>query len=96
MGFYMFCGQVFAWVPSLVFTVLNEAGVSQRIGLATLNAVFIGALLSYCMMGDYGDAIRVADRLRIDTVPSVQPTKDGKGDNALTSTERLEHHEHAY
>jgi len=68
MGFYMFCGQIFAWVPSLVFTVLNEAGVSQRIGLATLNVGFLGALISYGMMGDYGQAVQMADRLRLDTV----------------------------
>lgn len=64
----MFCGQVFAWVPSLVFTLLNEAGVSQRIGLATLNVVFLGALLSYYQMGDYKSALALADRLRLETV----------------------------
>ena len=63
---------MFAWVPSLVFTVLNEAGVSQRIGLSTLCVVFLGALLSYFMMGDYTEAVRVADRLRVDTILSVQ------------------------
>ncbi|CAB9503872.1 Major facilitator superfamily [Seminavis robusta] len=71
MGFYMFCGQIFAWAPSLVFTILNEAGVSQRIGLATLCVVFLGALLSYIMMGDYAEAVGAADRLRVDTIPSV-------------------------
>ena len=64
--------SVFAWVPSLVYTVLNEAGVSQRIGLSTLCVVFLGALISYCMMGDYSEAVRVADRLRVDTIPSLQ------------------------
>ena len=63
---------MFAWVPSLVFTVLNEAGVSQRIGLSTLCVVFLGALLSYFMMGDYTEAVRVANRLRVDTILSVQ------------------------
>lgn len=62
---------MFAWVPSLVYTVLNEAGVSQRIGLSTLCLVFLGALLSYIMMGEYSEAVRVADRLRLDTIPSV-------------------------
>lgn len=62
---------MFAWVPSLVYTVLNEAGVSQRIGLSTLCVVFLGALLSYIMMGEYSEAVRVADRLRLDTIPSV-------------------------
>lgn len=62
---------MFAWAPSLVYTVLNEAGVSQRIGLSTLCVVFLGALLSYIMMGEYSEAVRVADRLRLDTIPSV-------------------------
>lgn len=71
MGFYMFCGQIFAWAPSLVFTILNEAGVSPRVGLACLAVVFLGAFLSYLMMGDYAAAITAADRLRLDTIPSV-------------------------
>ena len=73
----MFCSQVMAWAPALLFTLLNEAGVPQRVGLATLCIFFLGALGSYCMMGEYSEAVRVAGRLDIDTIPSAPqlPTK---------------------
>jgi hypothetical protein len=71
MGFYMFCGQIFAWAPSLIFTILNEAGVSMRIGFGLLGFIFLGALICYYMMGDYAEAVGAAARLRVDTIPSV-------------------------
>ena len=80
MGFYLFCGQIFAWAPSLVFTIMNEAGVSMRIGFGLLGVIFLGALFSYFMMGDYAEAVTAADRLRVETIPSVklqQNQRDG-------------------
>lgn len=70
MGFFMFCGQVLTWVPSVVFTVLNEADVSQRIGLASLNVMLICSLIAYLKMGSYSDAIAVANRLQLETLQS--------------------------
>jgi MFS-type transporter involved in bile tolerance (Atg22 family) len=48
MGVYVFFRQVIAWLPMLVFTVLNERDISQRIGIATLNVYFILAFLALC------------------------------------------------
>ncbi|CAB9517833.1 Major facilitator superfamily [Seminavis robusta] len=67
MGMYSFCGYVFSWAPTLLFTVINEAGESQRLGLVSLDIFFGAALIAYCMMGDYSVAVRIADRLKIDT-----------------------------
>ena len=71
-AFWLLVVTVFAWVPSLVYTLLNEAGVSQQIGLATLCVVFFGAFVSYLFMGDYSEAVGLADRLRVESIPSVQ------------------------
>jgi UMF1 family MFS transporter len=46
MGVYIFFRQVIAWLPPLVFTILNENDISQRIGIATLNAYFLLAFLA--------------------------------------------------
>jgi MFS-type transporter involved in bile tolerance (Atg22 family) len=40
MSLYLFCGQVLSWLLPLLFTILNEAGVSMSIGLASLNVFF--------------------------------------------------------
>eukprot|EP00970_Alexandrium_tamarense_P011851 scaffold2578_cov197-Alexandrium_tamarense.AAC.17 len=36
MGMYLFAGQILAWLPPLVFTAMNEAGVSIRISMLSL------------------------------------------------------------
>jgi len=60
MGYYLFAGQILIWLPSLIFTVLNENGVNMRIGIATVGAFFLVALLAYFLMGDYAEAIQIA------------------------------------
>ena len=60
MGIYLFWGQVLTWLPPLVFTSLNEAGVSQRIALATQDVYFLIGLVAYCFMGNYRDAVDTA------------------------------------
>lgn len=60
MGFYLFASQVLAWLPSLIFTVMNEAGVDQRIGLSTLIAWFVLGVICLCFMGPYDEAVRAA------------------------------------
>ena len=62
MGMYLFAGQVITWVPPLVFTGLNEAGVSQRIGIISLDVFFVISGIAYLLMGSYKEAIEVASR----------------------------------
>ena len=62
MGIYLFAGQIITWVPPLVFTGLNEAGVSQRIGIVSLDFFFIVAGIAYLKMGSYKNAVQVASR----------------------------------
>jgi len=56
MGFFLFSGQSLSWIPPLVFTAINEAGVSQRVGVATLDIFFVLAMICYLLMGGYAKA----------------------------------------
>jgi MFS-type transporter involved in bile tolerance (Atg22 family) len=62
MGVFLFAGQCLSWIPPLVFTAINEAGVSQRIGVASLDAYFLLAMLCYCCMGSYAKAREEVNR----------------------------------
>jgi UMF1 family MFS transporter len=56
MGFFLFSGQILTWIPPLVYTAINEAGVSQRVGVATLDVYFVLAVVCYWLMGGYAKA----------------------------------------
>mmetsp|Transcript_28295 Transcript_28295/g.41804 ORF Transcript_28295/g.41804 Transcript_28295/m.41804 type:complete len:494 (-) Transcript_28295:219-1700(-) len=60
MGFYLFASQILVWLPTLVFTAMNEAGVSQRIGLLSLTLFFVAGVGFLCMMGSYEEAVTSA------------------------------------
>ena len=57
MGIYLFAGQILLWMPSLIFTLLNENGVNMRIGIASVGVSFLVALLAFFLMGDYDEAV---------------------------------------
>lgn len=69
MSMYLFCGQVLSWLPPLLFTILNEAGVSMSIGLASLNVFFFIGFICLQCMGDYNVA-REQARTRGELVPT--------------------------
>jgi len=58
----MFAGQVITWVPPLIFTGMNEAGVSQNIGIMVLDVFFLVSGVAYVMMGSFRKAVQVASR----------------------------------
>ena len=60
MGIYIFSGSVLAWLPPLLFSFLNEIGASMSIGLASLNIFFAGGFLLLLMIGDYNEAVVLA------------------------------------
>jgi UMF1 family MFS transporter len=63
MGVYLFAGQILTWLPPLVFTVLNEVGVNQRIGLGSLGVYFFIGAVALLLMGSYPAAVSVAGRM---------------------------------
>mmetsp|Transcript_6612 Transcript_6612/g.12212 ORF Transcript_6612/g.12212 Transcript_6612/m.12212 type:complete len:516 (-) Transcript_6612:1901-3448(-) len=62
MGVFLFSGQCLSWMPPLVFTAINESGVSQRIGVASLDVYLVISLFGYCFMGTYTKAREEVNR----------------------------------
>ncbi|KAL7554523.1 hypothetical protein ACHAWF_017980 [Thalassiosira exigua] len=60
MGIYIFAGSVLSWLPPLVFTCLNEAGVSMAVGLASLNVFFVGGFVLFMWIGDFDTASAIS------------------------------------
>ena len=77
MGLYLFSGQILTWLPPLLFTILNELGVSQQVGIGSMFFWFLLGLAALCMMGDYRSAVIEAGRQHIldsdDCVISTSP-----------------------
>lgn len=65
MGVFLFAGQCLSWLPPLVYTAINEAGVTQRIGVASLNVWLVASLLGYCIMGSYTTAREQVNRATV-------------------------------
>lgn len=65
MGFYLFADIALSWLPPLVFTVLNEAGLSERISLSSICFFFLASLVPYWKMGQYEDCRKAANRLNV-------------------------------
>jgi MFS-type transporter involved in bile tolerance (Atg22 family) len=82
MGFFLFSGQILSWIPPLVYTAINEAGISQRIGVASLDIYFLLSMFSYFLMRGYQQArAEVGRDATVDT-------------NSMKSTEGKEEEEH--
>jgi UMF1 family MFS transporter len=62
MGFFLFSGQVLTWIPPLVFAAINQANVSHRIGVATLDVYFFLSFACYWIMGSYATARQEVNR----------------------------------
>lgn len=63
MGFFLFSGQIFVWLPPLIFTVLNEAGVNQSISIGVQSVFFLIGIIALLFMGNYRDAVEHAGRM---------------------------------
>ena len=62
MGAYLFFGQILAWLPPLVFTALNEAGISIRINMLSLLVFWFISVSCLQAMGSYESAVSVANK----------------------------------
>ncbi len=63
MGVYIFSITVLSWLPTLIFTILNEADIDMRLGLVTFDCFYIIAflILKY-LVGDFSEAMRFVHR----------------------------------
>lgn len=60
-GAYLFFRQVLAWLPPLLFTILNESDVSLRWAISSLDILFLLGLMSYWFVGSYAAAVAEAE-----------------------------------
>eukprot|EP00547_Thalassionema_nitzschioides_P008152 CAMPEP_0194228652 /NCGR_PEP_ID=MMETSP0156-20130528/43481_1 /TAXON_ID=33649 /ORGANISM="Thalassionema nitzschioides, Strain L26-B" /LENGTH=727 /DNA_ID=CAMNT_0038961171 /DNA_START=36 /DNA_END=2220 /DNA_ORIENTATION=- len=60
MGFFAFFGNLLSWLPPILFTILNEQGVSMKIGFSLLPAFSFVSLFFSLFMGSYSDAVEAA------------------------------------
>ena len=52
MGLYILSGQILSWLPPMVFTAMNEAGMDMAYGLASLDIFFALAILCLLMVNN--------------------------------------------
>ncbi len=71
MGAYLFFGQILSWLPPLIFTFLNEAGISIRISMLSLLIFWFISVICLQFMGPYENALRQADEAIEDSSPAV-------------------------
>ena len=92
MGVYIFACQIFSWLPPFVFSAMNEAGFSMRVGLFSLTAYFfVSFAVLQVLIGDYRDAVHDANTFankEFDAVyvatPEKAPTANGNSHAAIT------------
>jgi MFS-type transporter involved in bile tolerance (Atg22 family) len=87
MGYFLFAGESLTWLPPLVYTWLNEAGVPQRYGLMSLNAFFFIAGVAYLMIGNYEAAVKEREGSPGDS--STTADTDGKEDPEYNSADEI-------
>ena len=60
-GFFIYCGQIFNWLPSLVFTLLNEFGAPMNIALMSLVLFYVMAFGFMSCMCDWREVRKCAN-----------------------------------
>jgi MFS-type transporter involved in bile tolerance (Atg22 family) len=69
MGLFTFFGHILGWLPTLLFTVMNEKGVDMRWGFAILPMFQLLALICTFFMGDYEEAATMVSKgYALDTI----------------------------
>merc|ERR1712154_349276 len=56
-GFYVNCTMILVWLPPLVFSIMNEAGINMRWGLASFDIFFIIAIGLLCMVSPWNEVL---------------------------------------
>eukprot|EP00550_Attheya_septentrionalis_P002669 CAMPEP_0198290240 /NCGR_PEP_ID=MMETSP1449-20131203/8187_1 /TAXON_ID=420275 /ORGANISM="Attheya septentrionalis, Strain CCMP2084" /LENGTH=548 /DNA_ID=CAMNT_0043988723 /DNA_START=9 /DNA_END=1655 /DNA_ORIENTATION=- len=92
MGTYLFAGQILTWLPPLIFTSLNEAGVSMRISVASLDVFFVCAFSILFLIDDYQSVVDLAKqtgRIPVGTPHRVEQNGDSTFNGECTVDEHI-------
>lgn len=93
MGFFLFSGQCLSWMPPLIYTAINEAGISQRVGVATLDLFFLSGMTCLLLIGGYAKARTEAGRSisATDTVTTSMASKAAGESSCIKETVADDH-----
>lgn len=62
MGFYLFAGQSLTWLPLIVYTAMNQAGVIPSVSIVVLDVYFAMSFIAFCLIGSYPNARKEVHR----------------------------------
>jgi len=68
MGTFLFFINGFVWIPPMIMTVINQAGVSFRYIMPLLGIFDLVALIALALMGDFDAAKEAADRASMENL----------------------------
>jgi len=85
MGVYLCFASLITWLPPLVFTAMNEAGVEMRVSFASLNLFFFISFCLLFLMGNFDDVVQKAKSESINDSGS-----DASSDPAMIDTGMIE------
>ena len=74
MGLFVFFGQIFGWLPPIVFTLMNEQNVDMRWGLSVMPFFTSLALCCTVRMGNYDSAVAQVDQNSEDDTAAQEPS----------------------
>ena len=61
MGLISFFGQILGWLPALIFTLMNEAGIDMRWSLSIVSFFLVTSCLITFLCGSYDDAVALVE-----------------------------------
>ena len=82
MGMYLFAGQILSWLPPLVFTVMNEAGVSIRISMISLLLFWLVAIICLQCMGYCDNAVSATQESQPTAVTELESEEQDTSDKS--------------
>ena len=87
MGVYLFASQIISWLPPLVSTAINEAGINMRVSIASLSAYFSASFCALILVSkDYKNAVAKFKR-NVDNKVSVDIADDKLKANPVVKAE---------
>jgi len=79
MGYYVFCGRILEWLPTLTFSIMNELEIPMNYSLMSLSVFFAAAIISISFMGDFDELMARAKTGYVIRVPDeVEATEVGR------------------
>jgi len=57
-GFFVYCSQILVWLPPLIFSILLEAEMDQRLGIVAIACFFLVSNLFYLMSPPFDEVLK--------------------------------------